>query len=43
MFELLKELKKDAENTDKRSIGLISVTVGIISLLMCTIKDTLNK
>lgn len=37
MFELLKELKKDAENTDKRSIGLISVTVGIISLLMCTI------
>lgn len=37
MFELLKELKRDAENTDKRSIGLISVTIGIISLLMCTI------
>lgn len=37
MLELLKELKKDAENTDSRTISLITIAVGFISLFMCTI------
>lgn len=37
MLEILKELRKDAENTDSKTIGLIIVTVSFISLFMCTI------
>lgn len=37
MFELIKELKNDAENTDDRTIGLITITVAFISLFMCAV------
>ena len=37
MLELLRELKRDAEDTDDRSIELIIITVGFISLFMCVI------
>ncbi|MGN0674196.1 MAG: ATP-binding protein [Oscillospiraceae bacterium] len=37
MLEFLKDLKQDAEDTDSRSIGLIIITVGFISLFMCVL------
>lgn len=37
MLDFLKELKKDAENTDSKTIGLITITVGFISLFMCVL------
>lgn len=35
MLDFLRELKRDAENTDDRTISLITITIGFISLFMC--------
>lgn len=43
MFEILKELKKDAENTDSLTIGLITVSLGFIGLFMCAINIFTNS
>lgn len=37
MNKLLKELKKDADNTDVRSICLIAIALALISLFMCAV------
>lgn len=37
MLDFLKELKKDAETTDTRTVGLIVITVGFVSLFMCAV------
>ncbi len=37
MLKLLKELKKDAEKTDIRTIGILTITLGFISLFMCIV------
>lgn len=37
MFEFLKDIKRDSDNTDSTTIGLIAITVGFISLFMCVL------
>ncbi|MGN0587320.1 MAG: ATP-binding protein [Oscillospiraceae bacterium] len=37
MLDFIKELKHDAENTDGKTIGLLTISVGFISLFMCVL------
>ncbi|MDY2847958.1 MAG: ATP-binding protein [Oscillospiraceae bacterium] len=37
MLNILKDLKKDAENTDSRTIGVLTITLGFITLFMCIV------
>ena len=37
MWEFLKELKKDADESDSRTLGLITFAVAFIGFFMCAV------
>lgn len=43
MLDFLKDLKRDSDNTDIRTISLIIITVGFISLFMCAVNIVTNS